>query len=203
MSVFKSKKEMQENLNKNNISLPSTKDVLEELERETKKRRQKRIIKNSLYGLVVVASVTVLVATLLISVMRIVGISMEPTLFEGEIVAVAKNAKVDRGDIYAFSYSNKVLIKRVVGIPGDKVLIDENGNLYINDHYVEEPYIDEKSLGDCDIEFPYYVPENQYFVMGDRRETSVDSRNSVIGCVTKDQLVGELIFKIWPSFGSL
>ncbi len=181
-----------------NSFFPTEAALEAEIKRETYKRRYKRIIKSTVYGLIVVAAVAVLIATLVFPVMQIAGTSMEPTLEEGNIVVLVKSSKLERGDLCAFSYSNKILIKRVIGLPGDKILIDAEGNVYVNDKLIDEPYITEKALGECDVEFPFHVPENQYFMMGDQRETSIDSRSTVIGCVTNDQLVGRLMLKIWP-----
>lgn len=123
---------------------------------------------------------------------------MEPTLNNGEIVVLLKTNKLQRGDLCGFSYSNKILIKRVIGLPGDTIIIDEAGTVFVNGEELDEPYVSDQSLGECDIEFPYEVPEGTYFLMGDHRETSIDSRNTVIGCIEKDQIVGKLFLRIWP-----
>lgn len=123
---------------------------------------------------------------------------MEPTLNNGEIVVLLKTNKLQRGDLCGFSYSNKILIKRVIGLPGDTIIIDEAGTVFVNGEELDEPYVSDKSLGECDIEFPYEVPEGTYFLMGDHRETSIDSRNTVIGCIEKEQIVGKLFLRIWP-----
>jgi len=179
-------------------SLPSADQVKSELKHERNKIRYRRILKNAVYALVIVAAVAVLIATLVLPVLQISGTSMEPTLNNGEIVVLIKTTKLDRGDLCGFSYSNKILIKRVIGLPGDTVEIDADGNVAINGEVIDEPYITNKSLGECDIEFPFTVPENEYFLLGDQRETSIDSRSSVIGCVELEQIVGKLFFKIWP-----
>ncbi len=126
---------------------------------------------------------------------------MEPTLTEGDIVVLIKTSRLERGDLCAFSYSNKILIKRVIGLPGDYIDIDAEGTVFVNGEPIDEPYISNKSLGECDVEFPLQVAENQYFMMGDQRDTSVDSRSTVIGCVTNDQLVGKIFFRVWPFSG--
>jgi len=179
-------------------SLPSADQVKSELKHERNKIRYRRILKNAVYALVIVAAVAVLIATLVLPVLQISGTSMEPTLNNGEIVVLIKTTKLDRGDLCGFSYSNKILIKRVIGLPGDTVEIDADGNVAINGEVIDEPYITNKSLGECDIEFPFTVPENEYFLLGDQRETSIDSRSSVIGCVELEQIVGKLFFRIWP-----
>lgn len=180
------------------LTLPSAQDIQKELKRERYKMRYRRILKSTVYTLIIVAAVAALITTLVLPVVQIVGTSMEPTLTEGEIVILIKTDHLKRGDLCAFSYSNKILIKRVIGVPGDFVDIDANGNVFINGELIREPYVTEKSRGECDIELPYQVPENQYFLMGDRRDTSIDSRSTVIGCVTAEQLIGKIIFRIWP-----
>ncbi len=123
---------------------------------------------------------------------------MEPTLNNGEIVVLFKTTKLERGDLCGFSYSNKILIKRVIGLPGDYIVIDEEGTVYVNNIKIDEPYISEKGLGECDIEFPYEVPQNEFFLMGDHRNTSIDSRSTVIGCIPQDQIIGKIFLKVWP-----
>lgn len=182
----------------NQVSMPSADVIKSEINRERYKKRYKRVLKSTVYALVVVAAIAVLIATLVLPVVQIAGNSMAPTLNEGELVVLVKTDNLKLGDLCAFSYSNKVLIKRVIGLPGDIVEIDAEGNVYVNSELLEEPYLIEKSLGECDMEFPYQVPENQYFMLGDKRETSIDSRSSIIGCITDDQLVGKIIFRIWP-----
>lgn len=182
----------------NNTSLPSAKLIAAELKRERNRRRFRQIIKNAVYALIVVAAVAVLITTLILPVLQIAGTSMEPTLNNGEIVVLIKTDKLQRGDLCGFSYSNKILIKRVIGLPGDVIIIDPQGGVWVNGELLEEPYISEPGLGECDIEFPYTVPEEAYFLMGDHRLTSIDSRSTVIGCIPKDQIIGKLFFKIWP-----
>jgi signal peptidase I len=182
----------------NNTSLPSAKLIAAELKRERNRRRFRQIIKNAVYALIVVAAVAVLITTLVLPVLQIAGTSMEPTLNNGEIVVLIKTDKLQRGDLCGFSYSNKILIKRVIGLPGDVIIIDPQGGVWVNGELLEEPYISEPGLGECDIEFPYTVPEEAYFLMGDHRLTSIDSRSTVIGCIPKDQIIGKLFFKIWP-----
>ena len=189
---------MQKNDPRNEITLPSAQAVKAEIKREKYKQLYKKVLKSTIYALAIVAAVAVLIATLLLPVVQITGTSMEPALVEGDIVLLVKYEKPQRGDLYAFYYSNKILIKRVIALPGDYVEIDAEGTVYVNGEMLDEPYVSEKAYGECDIEFPYQIPENQYFVLGDKRETSIDSRSSVIGCVSKDQLVGKIFFRIWP-----
>ena len=179
-------------------TLPTTGEIQSELKRERNKIRYRRVLKSTMYALVIVAAVAALIATLVLPVLQISGTSMEPTLNNGEIVVLVKTSNLKRGDLCGFSYSNKILIKRVIGVPGDVLVIDPEGNVWVNGEMLDEPYVTEKSIGECDIEFPYEVPENEYFLLGDHRETSIDSRNTVIGCVAKDQLLGKLVLKVWP-----
>lgn len=178
--------------------IPSADQIGAELKREKNKIRFKRIIKNTLCTLIVVAAIAVLITTLVLPVLQIAGTSMEPTLENGDIVVLLKTSKLDYGDLCGFSYSNKILIKRVIALPGDTLVIDRDGNVYVNGVMLDEPYISDKGLGECDIEFPYTVPENTYFLMGDHRSTSIDSRNTVIGCIPTEQIVGKLFFRVWP-----
>jgi len=180
------------------IELPSSEELTSELKRERNRIRYKRILKSAVYALVIVAAIAVLIATLILPVLQISGTSMEPTLNNGEIVVLVKSSELERGDLCGFSYSNKVLIKRVIGLPGDVIAIDAEGTVYVNGEVIDEPYITEKGLGECDLEFPYTVPENEYFLMGDKRTTSIDSRSTVIGCIAKDQIIGRLFLKVWP-----
>ena len=175
------------------------KDVLQkELKREKYNRRFRRLLRSTIDALIVVAAIAALIATLVLPVLQIAGTSMEPSLKDGEIVVLAKMDRMKSGDLCAFYYSNKILIKRVIAVPGDYLWIEADGTVFLNGTELEEPYITEKALGECDVKFPYQVPENSYFVMGDRRETSVDSRSSVIGCIAKDQILGKILFRVWP-----
>jgi len=185
-------------MNKNTVTAPSSGEIQTELKRERNKRRYRRILKNTLYTLIIVAAVAVLIATLILPVLQISGTSMEPTLNNGEIVVLFKTSNLDRGDLCGFSYSNKILIKRVIGLPGDIISIDASGNVFVNGEMIDEPYITEKSFGESDIEYPLTVPEGEYFLMGDQRTTSIDSRNTVIGCVKKDQIIGKIFLRVWP-----
>lgn len=183
-------------LSKRNI--PPLELLQKELKRERYRHRFQRLLRSTVNALIVVAAVAALVATLLLPVLQIAGTSMEPSLNDGDIVLLVKTNELKTGDLCAFYYSNKILIKRVIGIPGDYIGIEADGTVYLNGVPLDEPYVSEKALGECDVEFPYQVPENNYFVMGDHRETSIDSRSSVIGCIAEDQLIGRIFCKIWP-----
>ena len=180
------------------IAVPDLELLEKELKREQYKRRFRWVLRSTCNALIVVAAVAALIATLLMPVLQIAGTSMEPTLNDGDIVVLAKTGDLQSGDLCAFYYSNKILIKRVIGVPGDYIWINKEGTVFVNDVELDEPYVTEKALGECDIEFPYQVPENYYFMMGDQRETSIDSRSTVIGCIAEDQIIGRIFFKIWP-----
>ena len=179
-------------------SLPTAQQLEAEILREKYNRKYKQVLRSTMYSLVVVAAVAVLIATLALPVLQISGSSMEPTLNDEEIVILLKTPEMKHGELCCFSYQNKLLIKRVIGKPGDKINIDENGIVYVNDKRLDEPYITEAALGECDITFPCYVSENHYFVLGDQRSTSIDSRSSVIGLVSEDYIIGKIFFRIWP-----
>ncbi len=183
---------------KNKLRSPSADAIETELKREKYRQKYKSVLKSTLYTLIVVAAVAVLIATLVLPVLQISGESMEPTLANGEIVVLFKTKNFERGELCAFYYSNKILIKRVIGLPGDQIVIDGDGNVYVNGNLIEEPYLSSKALGECDIEFPYEVPEGELFVLGDRRDTSVDSRSSVIGCIPRDDILGRIFLRVWP-----
>ena len=186
-------------------SFPSIEQLEKELRRERYRHRYSSTMRSTVYILITVAAAAGLVATLWMPVLQIYGTSMKPTLEEGEIVISVKSPKIERGDIIGFYYNNKLLVKRVIALPGDTVDIDEDGNVFVNGEQLTEPYITEKALGDCDISLPYQVPNERYFIMGDHRSLSLDSRNSAIGCVSKDQIAGKLVFSVWPisSFGKI
>ena len=178
--------------------IPTVVELEQELQREKYKKRYQSVLKSTTYSLITVAAVAVLVATLWMPVLQIYGSSMTPTLENGNIVVSIKTNKFETGEVVAFYYNNKILVKRVIAGPGDWVNLDEQGNVYVNGDLIEEPYLEEKAKGACNIELPYQVPESQYFVMGDHRSVSVDSRNSSIGCVANEQIVGKIVFNLWP-----
>ena len=177
---------------------PTSEQIERELERVKYKTRYSNTFKSTIFALINVAAIAVLVATLLLPVLRIYGDSMTPTLEDGQLIVSVKESDFKSGDVVAFYYNNKILVKRVIANSGDWIDIDETGNVAINNVLLDEPYVTEKSLGNCNIEFPYQVPEGQVFVMGDHRSVSIDSRHSSIGCVSDEQIVGKLVFRIWP-----
>lgn len=177
---------------------PSVEDLKAELDRLKYKNRYWSVLRSTIYMLVTVAAIAVLVATLWLPVLQIYGSSMTPTLVDGDVVVSVKSRDFETGDVIAFYYNNKILVKRVIAGPGDWVDIDEDGTVYVNNVEIDEPYVAEKALGDCNIELPYQVPESRIFVMGDHRSVSVDSRNTAVGCVAQEQIVGRLKFCVWP-----
>ena len=180
------------------VSLPTR----EQVEKERKLYRWKKAYINALTGtirvLTMVAAVAALIATLVLPVLQIEGTSMEPTLKNGDIVLLTKTTEFGRGDICGFAWNNKILIKRVIGVPGDWIEIDTDGTVYCNGEKLDEPYAEQISYGECDLEFPYQVPQEQYFVLGDMRESSIDSRNTLVGCVENEQIIGKIFFRRWP-----
>ena len=184
---------------------PTLEQLTAELARENYKRRFGRVLRSTLFTLVVVAAAAVLVATVWMPVLQIYGPSMSPTLNEGEIVVSVKGSDFEPGDLVAFYLGNKILVKRCIAGPGQWVDINENGDVFVDGELLDEPYLTEKALGECDQSFPYQVPESRFFCMGDHRATSVDSRHSAVGCVAEEQIVGKIVFRVWPlsGFGAL
>lgn len=184
-----------------NPELPTIDQLKTELGREKYKRRYRSVFRSTIYTLIVVAAAAVLLATVWMPVLQIYGGSMSPMLSEGDIVLAIKGSDIKNGELAAFYIGNKILVKRCIALPGQTVEIDEGGNVTVDGEPVDEPYLTEKALGDCNIEFPYQVPDNRYFFLGDRRTTSVDSRNTAVGCISEEQLIGKIIFRVWPLSG--
>lgn len=183
---------------KKNLTVPPIEQLEMELKRERYWKSYGATLRSTIYALITVAAAAVLVATLLLPVLQIYGSSMTPTLMDGNIVVSLKESNLQKHDVVAFYYNNKILVKRVIARAGEWVDIDEEGNVMVNGELLNEPYIQDKALGECDIELPYQVPEGRLFVMGDHRSVSVDSRSSAVGCVAEEQIVGKLVFCIWP-----
>lgn len=184
-------------------SIPSSEQFKSELKRVSEKGEYLKTLRGTVYILMTVAAVAVLIATLMLPVLQVTGTSMEPTLETGQIVIASKASKYSKGDIIAFYFNNKVLLKRVIGLAGDRIVINMDGDVAVNGEEIKEPYLAEKSLGECDLDFPYQVPDGKIFVMGDHRATSVDSRSKAVGCIADEYMVGKVVFRIWPleSFG--
>ena len=180
------------------IDIPTTAQVAREKERLRYQKRYSRTLKSTVAILIVVAALAVLVATLWMPVLRIYGNSMVPTLEDGQIVISVKSRSYQSGDIVAFYYGNKLLIKRYIAGPSDWVDVDKDGNVFVNQKELSEPYIQKKAYGETNIKLPYQVPDERYFVMGDNRDVSIDSRNTSVGCVSSEQMVGQVVFRIWP-----
>ena len=192
-------------IRKESVDYPSVEQLAAELKRVKYRSRYRAVLRSTLYMLIVVAAVAVLVATIWMPVLQIYGASMTPTLSEGDIVVSIKGSDFQPGDLVAFYLGNKILVKRCIAGPGQWVDIDEDGNVSVDGKLLEEPYLTEKSLGGSNIELPYQVPDNRYFCMGDHRSTSVDSRHKEVGCVSEEQIVGKIVFRVFPfgGFGKL
>lgn len=186
-------------------TIPEISQIEAELKRELYRKRYRQTLRSTIFTLITVAAAAVLVATLWLPVLQIYGTSMAPTLNDGEIVISLKSGDFQTGDVIAFYYNNKILIKRVIAGPGDWVDIKEDGTVLVNNEEIDEPYVKEKAFGDCNITLPYQVPDSRVFVMGDHRSVSIDSRNTSVGCVSEEQIVGRLVMKIWPlsEFGKI
>ena len=183
------------------LAVPSMELLEAELKKEQYKSNYSRVLKSTIFSLLVVAAVAVLIAVLLLPVLQISGTSMTDTLQDEDIVVAVNGSKYSSGDVIAFFYNTTLLIKRVIARAGDWVDIDEDGNVYVNEELLDEPYISKKSLGECNIELPYQVPDGKCFVMGDHRDVSIDSRNKSVGCVSNDMVVGKILFRVWPLSG--
>lgn len=183
------------------VSLPTMEQVEQERERLNQRKKFWRSLRSTVGTLLVVAAVAVLIATLFAPILQVSGTSMEPTLKDGDVVVLMKSDRFETGELVGFYYQDKILLKRVIGQPGDRIDIDADGTVSVNGIPLEEPYLSEKSLGRCDIEFPYYVPDGRWFLMGDHRATSIDSRSDKVGCVGSEEIIGRVVFRIWPFSG--
>lgn len=180
------------------VEIPSVSQMEKELKRAKYNKQYWRVLRSTVYILVIVAAFAVLVATLWLPVLQIYGDSMTPALEEKDIVVSIKSQEYEPGDIIAFYYNNKILVKRVIAKSGQWVDIERDGTVYVDGKMLDEPYISGKALGDCNLKLPYQVPESRIFVMGDHRSTSIDSRNTAVGCIADEQIVGKIVFQIWP-----
>ncbi|MBE5804485.1 MAG: signal peptidase I [Clostridiales bacterium] len=184
-------------------ALPTVEQLEKALSQARYRRDYSRVLRSTVFTLISVAAVAILVAMLFMPVLQIYGSSMTPCMEDGDIVVTLKSGEFQRGEVISFYYNNKILVKRVIAFPGEWVNLDEEGNVYVNDQPVAEPYLQEKAVGDVNIELPYQVPDGKLFVMGDHRATSADSRNTAVGCVSEEQIVGRVLLRVWPfeSFG--
>ena len=188
-----------ENENVDPGELPSLEEVKQQRSALHYRQQFRKMMKSTFAVLIVVAAAAVLLSTLFFPMIQVSGSSMEPALSNGDILLLLKTDRYTAGELCCISWQNKLLLKRVIGMPGDIISIDANGTVFVNGQQLDEPYVQNKCLGECDIEFPFVVPEGKLFVMGDQRDTSIDSRSSVIGCIETDQMIGKVFFKIWSA----
>lgn len=207
MMLLKRQRSAQERkkMSEEKITKPTLEELKKELKRVNNKKEYRKVLRNSLIVVVVVAALAVLISSFFVTVLKVTGDSMTPTMDTGDIVIAQNSGEFEPGDLLAFYYNNKVLVKRVLGSPGDWINIDEKGIVSVNGVEIEESYVSDRSLEPTDITFPYQVPENRYFVLGDHRNVSIDSRSTVVGCVTREQLIGKVVFRVFPfsKIGSL
>lgn len=186
------------NKHRKEIPLPSEEQVLEERRRLRRSKQFRNVLGSTVAILLVVAAVAVLLVTLFLPVLQVSGTSMEPTLEDGDVIVLVKTSDFDTGDLCAVRVSGNVLLKRMIAGPGDWINIDDEGNVYVNGELLDEPYVTDKALGITDLTYPYQVPDNSIFVMGDHRSVSVDSRRSEVGCIPYEQVIGRIVIRIWP-----
>ncbi len=197
--------QLQDKLEQQGQDVPYKQEVQQEQDRLSQKKAVRNTAKHIISVLVVVAALSVLLSTMFFPILKVSGVSMEPTLQNGQVIVLEKSGNFETGDLIGFYYQNKILLKRVIGQAGDYIDMDASGNVYVNNEKIDEPYIKELALGECEITFPYQVPDGKIFVLGDNRAKSVDSRSTLIGCVSEEQIVGRVLFRLWPlnSFGFL
>lgn len=185
--------------NQLNMRMPSESEVIKERRRLQYGKEYRKVLATTIYTILIVAAVAVLIVTLVLPVLQVSGESMEPTFKDGDIVLLVRTENLETGDLCGFYWNNKLLLKRVIGTPGDIIKMDAAGNIYVNDLMLDESYISEKAYGECcNIDFPYNVPDNCYFLVGDSRYVSMDSRNTMIGAVSGEQILGKVVIKVWP-----
>lgn len=189
---------MSKRLNLSRDNLPTAEQFDSEVRQLKYRKDFIRVLRSTISSLIVVAAVAVLVAMLLLPILRVTGSSMTPTLQNDELVVCSKRSNFKSGDVVAFYYNNKILLKRVIATAGDVVDIKEDGTVYVNGEEIDEPYVNEKALGTCDIKLPYQVPDNRIFVMGDHRSVSIDSRSTTVGCIADEYVIGRVILRLWP-----
>ena len=185
-------------MDEHTMALPATSELTEAVKKDRYFHRFRSTVRSTFLSLVVVAAVAILVAVLLLPILRIYGKSMSGTLDSGDVVLSIKSSHLQTGDVVAFYYNNNILVKRVIANPGDWVDIDQEGNIYVNNVKLDEPYLEDKAYGETNIELPYQVPEGKIFVLGDNRSVSIDSRNTSIGCIAEEQIVGKIVYRVWP-----
>lgn len=178
--------------------LPTAQQLEEELKRLKYQNNFFKMLRSTAASLIVVAAIAVIISMLFLPILRVTGTSMTPTLEHDELIVCNKQGSFESGDVVAFYFNNKILLKRVIGVAGDMIELKEDGTVFVNDKELYEPYLNEKALGECDIQMPYQVPESRIFVMGDHRLTSVDSRTTVVGCIAEEYIIGKVIFRLWP-----